>query len=225
MHFLNAEALAHHLNPKHNYLLRTNGTFRNEAASPLVQFSELDTVSELNDVAAPDDSTIETSGTPILEVNEKESIGRGNNSNIPDFLRTTIALLANQDGEKGTEIAKAFNVANSTVSQAKRGNTGNGDVSESTKLEVDSTLKTKATTRDDIEKLALQRTLATLGILTESDIECLGAKDKADVAMKLSKVADNMRPRDANPQDNRIQVVINAPPVREKVHYDVIEVG
>jgi len=223
MHFLNAEALAHHLNPKHNYLLRTNGTFKNE---PIVIEVEATESIEDNDVAAPDEiSTIETSGTPILEVNEKDSIGRGNNTNIPDFLRTTIAVLANQDGEKGKDIAAAFNVANSTVSQAKHGRTGNGDVSSEAKLAVDKELKSKATTRDDIEKLALSRTLATLGILTESDIECLGAKDKADVAMKLSKVADNMRPKDGPTSDNRIQVVINAPPMREKVHYDVIEVG
>jgi len=222
MHFLNAEALAHHLNPKHNYLLRTNGTFRNE---PNVVEINPEVIERDNEVAVPNESTLETSGTPILEVAEKATIGRGNNTNIPDFLRTTIAVLANQDGEKGTEIAKAFNVANSTVSQAKHGNTGNGDISPLARAEVDKVLAGKATSRDEIEKLALARTLATLGILTESDIECLGAKDKADVAMKLSKVADNMRPKDGPTSDNRIQVVINAPPMREKVHYDVIEVG
>ena len=198
MHFSNKETLAHHLDPKHNYLLRTANTFAD--ASIEVQES--------------------TSGTTLV-VQAKESIGRGANTNIPDFLRTTIGLLAASGEVKQTDIAEAFHVSNSTVSQAKNGRTGDGYVIPELKRETD---KTRNATRDDIEKLALSRTLATLGILTESDIECLGAKDKADVAMKLSKVADNMRPKDVT-SDNRIQVVINAPPVREKVHYDVVEVG
>jgi hypothetical protein len=203
MHFLNKETLAHHLDPKHNYLLRTANTFAD---------STVDTNEAVENEVVKEASLI---------VVEKESIGRGANTNIPEFLRTTIGILAASGEHKQKDIAEAFNVSDSLVSQAKHGRSGDGYVIPSLKAETD---KTRNATRDDIEKLALSRTLATLGILTESDIECLGAKDKADVAMKLSKVADNMRPKDVT-SDNRIQVVINAPPVREKVHYDVVEVG
>ena len=67
--------------------------------------------------------------------------------------------------------------------------------------------------------------MMTLGLLDETDVMMLGAKDKSIVAGNLSKVAANMRDKSMNLNDNRIQMVINSPQVRENYHYPEIEVG
>ena len=215
MRILDSEGVQYHMAPENNYLMRTNGAFeRGEAKQEILDTRCIEVIAE--EEAVPT-STQEAS---TLAVVEKESIGRGNNPNIPTYLKSAIAELAHTSGAKKTDIANAFGVANSTVTYASRGRESNGDPIP----EVQSALKGMQARRDEIEHTALAKTMAALGILTEDDIECLGAKDKADVAYKLSKVAENMRPKGEAMNDNRIQVVINAPAVREHVHYGEVEV-
>jgi hypothetical protein len=215
MRILDKEGVQYHMAPENNYLMRTAGAFaRGEAATEIIDKSKIEVIAE--EEAVPD----EAFGTPILEAVEKESIGRGNNLNIPTYLKSAIAELAHTPGVKNVDIANAFGVSETTVTHTSRGLT-----SAHTPIpEVQSTIKGMQAKREAIEHVALAKTMAALGILTEDDIECLGAKDKADVAMKLSKVAENMRPKGEAMNDNRIQVVINAPAVRETVHYAELEV-
>jgi hypothetical protein len=231
MRFLDSVGLAHHLNPEHNYLLRTNGAFaKGEAKQEIIDPSRIEVCidesesveedSEPEPVAVAGETPDSISGTPILEIVEKESIGRGNNPNIPVYLKSAIAELTHVPGLKKNEIAHAFNVSPATVTHASRGRQSNGDAIP----EVQMAIASISSKREEIERTALAKTMSALGILTDDDIECLGAKDKADVAMKLSKVAENMRPKGEAMMDNRIQVVINAPQVRETTHYAEVEV-
>jgi hypothetical protein len=216
MRILDSEGVKYHMDPANNYLMRTNGAFaRGEAATEIIDKTKIEVIAEEEGV--PDDNI---SGTPILEVLEKEPIGRGNNPNIPAYLKTAMAELSHVPGIKKTDIANAFGVSGATVTHASRGVQQNGTPIP----EVQIALKGMQAKREEIEHAALAKTMATLGILTEDDIECLGAKDKADVAMKLSKVAENMRPKGEAMNDNRIQVVINAPQIRDAVHYAEVEV-
>lgn len=221
MRILDKEGVQYHMSPENNYLMRTNGAFaRGEAATEIIDRSKIEVLADDEEVVSPESNPDSTDRTPILEVVEKDSIGRGNNTNIPTYLKSAIAELSHTPGVKKTDIANAFGVSNTTVTHASRGRESNGDPIP----EVQSALKGMQAKRDEIEASALAKTMAALGILTEDDIECLGAKDKADVAYKLSKVAENMRPKGEAMNDNRIQVVINAPQVRESVHYQELEV-
>lgn len=222
MRILTPEGVKFHLAPENNYLMRTAGAFaRGEAKQEIIDPAKIEVIAEEdNEVAAPDETPNSTSGTPILEIVEKESIGRGNNPNIPVYLKSAIAELSHTPGVKKNEIAHAFGVSATTVTHASNGRQQNGTLIP----EVQETLKGMQAKRQEIETEALTRTMAALGILTDDDIECLGAKDKADVALKLSKVAENMRPKGEAMNDNRIQVIINAPQVRETAHYTEIEV-
>ncbi len=199
MNILNREQFIKHMSPENNYL--STGSIENIHVELVVS----------------------TDYMPNLEVKEKEAIGRGQgNGNIPDFLRSTIASLAHETS--GTKIAEAFDVSKSVVSQAKHGRISHDRTDESLKQVVTVKQAENKTKQDEIHDEALIKTLASLNMLTLDDISLLGAKDKADVAVKLSKVADNIRDKKADVVDNRVQFVIMAPSVRENVAYDEIDV-
>ena len=205
MNFLNSASYEKHMSPEHNYLedLKNQGIVVCEEVEEEESFTE-----------------------PTLIVVEKESIGRPRESrNIPDFLKRTVAVLANTSDERQEDIGAAFGIKQEMVSQFKNGKTSAGTPEKELK-DLTNQIKAEAKTRrETIEDVALMRTLSTLNILTDDDIECLGAKDKADVAVKLSKVAANMRDKVIN-NDNRTLLIIKAPPVKESLDgYSMIEVG
>ncbi len=204
MNFLNPKSFAEHMHPENNYLedLKNQGLIEAEEIKE-EEFTE-----------------------PTLIVVEKESLGRRSGAgNIPDFLKSTIATVALTSGETQESIGQAFGVRQEMVSRFKDGKTSSNDVNPELKALTDEIKEGKKASRETIENEALLKTLSTLKILTEDDIECLGAKDKADVAVKLSKVAANMRDKVVT-NDNRMMLIIKAPPVREHLNnYDVVEVG
>jgi hypothetical protein len=208
MNFLNPEALKKHLSAEHNYLEHLN--------------IEETRVSENNEnetlLEEPDKESKAT-----LIVVEKEPLGR-RNSNVPEFLRKTVAVLAHTSDETQTEIGKTFGINQPSVAHAMNGRNGGGHINPELRTLTNNLKESQKTRREEIEDVALLKTLSTLNILTPDDIECLGAKDKADVAVKLSKVASNMRDKVVN-QDNRTLLIIKAPPVREELHYKTIQVG
>ena len=225
MMFLKPETALRNMSPERNYLARLE-----MIASTLAETSErseLEIIPEtplsdgesggivLDSCDPPGDSS-----TPTLAIAIKESIGRGNNPSIPEYLKATIAVLANTEDVKQTEIAKEFNVAQSTVS-----NFANGlDNSRNPDPKLHNVVKKIDSSRQSIEDEALKKTMMTLGLLTESDVMCLGAKDKSIVANNISKVAANMRDKNVNVNDNRVQLVINSPQVRQSYHYPEVEV-
>ena len=163
---------------------------------------------------------------PVLVIEEKDNIGRGATPNIPDYLKQTIAVLANQDDVSQTEIAQAFGVSNSSVSNFKNGLDNNRLPDEELKKTIDNELKSAEEGRAKIENEALKKTMMALGLLDETDIMCLGAKDKSVVASNLSKVAANMRDKNINNvNDNRVQMIIHSPAMRVNHHYNEIEIG
>jgi len=178
--------------------------------------------SERNYLARVDIGAVENTNETSLVVEEKPNIGRGKGTvEIPDYVKATIAALASNEGVKQTDIAREFDVAESTVS-----NFANGlNNSREPDPELKAIVKKAESKRAEIEDEALRKTMMTLGLLDETDVMMLGAKDKSIVAGNLSKVAANMRDKSMNLNDNRIQMVINSPQVRENYHYPEIEVG
>lgn len=203
MNILNKEQFLKHMDPKNNYL-HSGSIIEDVRAS----HSQVINVEPENEVEVIEES---------LEVVEKRRVG-DRNPNVPDFLRTTIAELAQEPGTKQTDIANHFGVSQSVVSKAANGIITYNNGKDEKLAEV---VKTK---QDEIQDEALDKTLHALKLLTVDDIGLLGAKDKADVAVKLSKVADNLRDKKNEGNDNRVQFIIMAPPVRESVHYEEIPV-
>ena len=205
MNFLNSESFKKHMSAEHNYLedLKNQGVIdcESEDSTPAVE-------SEFTE--------------PNLVVVEKNGIGT-RNANVPDFLRQVIGTVANTSNERQIDIANAFGVSRPLVSNAKHGMTNSRTIIPELRQHTNELKAAEKSNRELIENEALMRTLSTLKILTEDDIECLGAKDKADVAVKLSKVAANMRDKVVN-NDNRTLLIIKAPPVKESLYYDTIQV-
>jgi len=212
MMFLKPETVARNMGPERNYLSRVDLGGNNKVTPEIVEVVNIEEVS----------IEVEVNEAPVstLIVEEKASLGR-TGSNIPDYLKQTIAALANE-GTKQTDIAKEFNVANSTVSNFANGLNNSREVDP----ELNAINKKAEANRTTIENEALNKTMMALGLLSENDVMCLGAKDKTIVAANLSKVAANMRDKAVNVNsDNRVQMVIHSPPVRQTYHYPEVEVG
>ena len=164
------------------------------------------------------DEAIEThnSNEQTLVVEEKVSIGRGANGAIDDSVKQACAILSAHDVPQ-TEIAKLFGISDSSVSNFANGKDNNRVPDKALQTSIQSE-------RETIERSALEKTMMTLGLIEAEDILMLGAKDKSIVAQNLSKVAANMKDKTVT-NDNRIQMVIHAPAVRQDHHYQEIEVG
>lgn len=150
-----------------------------------------------------------------LVVEEKPSIGRHGN-NIDDSVKQAVALLSAHDVPQ-TEIAKLFGISDSSVSNFANGLDNNRTPDPRLQDGIQSE-------REKIERSALEKTMMTLGLIEAEDVLMLGAKDKSIVAQNLSKVAANMQSKQIT-NDNRIQMVIHAPQVRQDHHYQEIEVN
>lgn len=150
-----------------------------------------------------------------LVVEEKASIGRGSTPAIPEEVKSAIAILSAHDVPQ-TELAKLFGISDSSVSNFANGMDNNRTPNKELSNEIQDE-------REKIERSALEKTMMTLGLIESEDILMLGAKDKSIVAQNLSKVAANMQSK-AITNDNRVQMVIHAPQVRQDYHYQEIEV-
>ena len=150
-----------------------------------------------------------------LVVEEKASIGRGSTPAIPEEVKSAIAILSAHDVPQ-TELAKLFGISDSSVSNFANGMDNNRVPQPNLNTEIQDE-------REKIERSALEKTMMTLGLIEQEDILMLGAKDKSIVAQNLSKVAANMQGK-AQVNDNRVQMVIHAPQVRQDYHYQEIEV-
>ena len=151
-----------------------------------------------------------------LIVEEKPGIGRGNSPAIDDSVKQACAILSAHDVPQ-TEIAKLFGISDSSVSNFANGLDNNRTPDPRLQDGIQSE-------REKIERSALEKTMMTLGLIEAEDVLMLGAKDKSIVAQNLSKVAANMQSKQIT-NDNRIQMVIHAPQVRQDHHYQEIEVN
>lgn len=210
MKILNRAQFNSHMDPRNNYLAGKGLGEKSEPPKVINIEEENSTPDE-----TPESNTEVLSG-PILINEPKLRIGQ-RGENIPDFLRVTVAQLANEPGVRQKDIAEAFDIGQSVVSKAKNGivTYGNGKDEKLTQVVNDK--------KKEIKDQALDKVLHTLGLLTLDDIELLGAKDKADVAVKLAKVADSVTEKSIGNAAN-VQFVIMTPQVREKVHYEELEV-
>lgn len=204
MHMLTEEEFAFHQTPENNYLSVVDKENVEE---------EEEETKDSNDSESPISNI-----NPNLKVIAKAPIGKGvGNTDIPQTTREVIAVLAQV--EKGDNIAKAFDVSNATVSNYKHGKTVHGDESSNPELKT-----TVEKTIDKITEQAVNKLFSSINQLSEDDIACLGAKDKADIAVKMSKVVTNLKPKDSGLGVNAPQVLIYAPQILSEDKYKTVEV-
>lgn len=78
-------------------------------------------------------------------------------------------------------------------------------------------------TRDRVSELALNQLLGTLGLLTPDALIGEKPKDLSQIAANLSRVVQNMTPRETG-DGPRVNVVIYAPPQKTEDKYRTIDV-
>ena len=180
--------------------------------------SERNYLARMNDFQEDVEQAIDSeisSSTVTLTVEDKPNIGRSG-ENIPDEIKSAVAILSAHDVPQ-TEIARLFGISDSSVSNFANGMDNNRKPDKQLTNDIQSE-------REEIERAALEKTMMTLGLIETEDIMMLGAKDKSIVAQNLSKVAANMQGK-TQVNDNRVQMIIHAPKVRQDYHYQEIEVN
>ena len=79
-----------------------------------------------------------------------------------------------------------------------------------------------ATTTSRIRDLALDKLMASLGIINDETLSNCGAKDASTVARNLAGVVEKLSPKDA--ASSGVTLVVYAPQQRKETHYETIDV-
>lgn len=160
-------------------------------------------------------------GTKIKVEVEEISRGRGeNNLEVPESLRTIIGTDAIENGNNSAkEIARAFQISDSSVSAYK-----NGSTSCSSYDNPNPSLKNKMDeTRVKIGNKARATLLKSIKHITDEKLEGAKLKDLATVASAMSAVIKNIEPVQED-KGNQTNFVFYAPRFRDEASYDIIEV-
>jgi hypothetical protein len=148
--------------------------------------------------------------------------GRGNTNEVPQILREIIAKSAINNEGSGAEIARAFDVSESSVSAYKVGATSTASYNEPD----ENLLSTVLGHRQKISKQARNKLLNALEHLTTDKLKGVKARDLSAIAKDMSAIITDMEPpipTNVGNQQN-IQFVFMAPRVQSEENYAVIDV-
>lgn len=166
----------------------------------------------------------EERSTDLTQVEEKARPGRKQGDlEVPQQLREIIAIEA--QALPAAEVARAFNVSESTVNDYKKGYTrsvGGRSENESIRSAINQTL-------EPVREKALDRLMSAMNLISDEVLsdEPKKALQLAQTAANLSRVMDKAMPKEA-PEDTAkagVQLIVFAPTLRQEEHYEVIEVG
>lgn len=142
------------------------------------------------------------------EVNVKEIPKRIQEAKLSPELRVVAGVVGNLMGPK--EAANALGIKERQVKSAVN----------TTDTNIRTLIDQKIL---DIEKLALDRTIQALGLLTPDMISGEKPKDIAIIAGQMSKVISNIKGNNRAGNDNRTQFIVYAPSMKNERDYTVIE--
>lgn len=114
-----------------------------------------------------------------------------------------------RSGEGQTRLAKEFGVSQSAIGEIEQGRTRVDEVSVNKRL-------------DEVQDVAMNKLLASLGYIDESKLEKLKATELSLVASNMSKIVGNIRQKDSNAP--LVTVQIYAPELKNESSYKTIEV-
>lgn len=119
-----------------------------------------------------------------------------------------IALRA-RSGEKQHVLGKEFGVSQSAIGEIEQGRTRVDEVSINKRL-------------DEVQDVALNRLLESLGYITPDKMEKLKATELSLVASNMSKIVGNIKQKDDN--GPRVTVQIYAPELKNESSYKSLDV-
>ena len=157
--------------------------------------------------------------TSVIDINK----GRGDKKETPKEIREAVALSAINGEGTGSEIARAFNVSESSVSAYKQGAHSTASYNEPNQSLFDKLTDHK----QKISKKARSRLLAALNEITPDRLATVKPRDLAAIAKDMSAIISDMEPPIPISQNNQnnVQFVFMAPRVRNEADYAVIEVN
>lgn len=154
---------------------------------------------------------------PIIELDKDK--GRNNKSETPDSIRSVIAQEALL-GVSAKEIAREYNVSQSSISAYKKDATSTTSYNKSDK----SLRNRNSIFRDRIVRKSSRIALTALDSIDSRDFETASLTDKARVAKEMASIVRDMSGSDNDESGKPIaQIIIHAPQMRtDKDYIDII---
>ena len=156
---------------------------------------------------------------PVVNHSFLPTKGRGaGTTEVPMSLRKLIATEV-ISGEKPANLAKEFDISQSSISAYVNGATSTASYHEPVAELVDAI----DATRDRITGKAQKKLLAAIDSITKDDLDTAKVRDKAGVAQAMSTVIKNLSV-DEGGVNKQVQINIFTPRVREEDTYEVVHV-
>jgi hypothetical protein len=141
--------------------------------------------------------------------------------NVPDEVRKFIAESAIL-GTPAREVAALMNISEGSVKAYKNGTTSLATYNDKKPELVNHITKVK----DRISRRARKVLVNSLDSLTDINYDTIKPKDRAQIARTMSAIVKEMEPEDSAPiNDNRVQIVMFAPAIKQERAYDAIDVS
>jgi hypothetical protein len=136
--------------------------------------------------------------------------------NIPPIIKEIVATATRSGEATNKEMADAFGISTRTVSDAKDGRVGKRrDEELETRIEQNV---------DKIRDSAVQRIMKSLNVMSDEKLENCKARDLSGIAANLSKVVDNLAPREKESAFQGVQIVFYSPRMKSVADFEVIDV-
>jgi hypothetical protein len=134
--------------------------------------------------------------------------------------RVLIGTVARAGLGTGQELADEFGVTRTTVQNLKAGRVSSP---AGPRYQPHPELEEQITGKLSIvETKALDVLMNALGVITPDKLAKTNAKDASTIAVNASKIVQNCAPQSVS--DNRIQVIMYAPKLKDLKEYDVVDV-
>jgi hypothetical protein len=158
--------------------------------------------------------------TVVIE--ELKSPGRNEgDKGVPDSIQKIIGDTAIESGRANAlEMARFFGVSDSSTSAYANGATSTVSYNEPKKELKNHLIQTKAR----ITRRAAKSIRQAFDNLTEDKLKEASAPELASVIRAFSSVIKDMDPTDSGPDNERVQFVMFAPPLKTEDAYDVIDI-
>lgn len=204
---INRDEALRRLQSPNNLANRLNGPDRqNSTSAPPVAPSETVDVPE-----KPESAQLSSAPNPY-------SVGRG--TNVPEGRRDLIARAALLKVAPQAVIADRFGVSTEAVKSYKSGDIGRQGLAN---MSLEKQEKHAARVKE-VRDLALEKTMAALGLIDGAKLENLEAKDLGKFAKDMAGVYNSLAPKDAGDNRAPIQLLVYAPQVQTEDRYKVVDV-
>lgn len=134
--------------------------------------------------------------------------------------RVLIGTLARAGLGNSMELSAEFNLSHDQVNNLKQGRTSAiNDTHYKPNLELEERILGKM---NDVSNRAIEVLMNSLGVITPEKLSEVSAKDASVIASNASRVIQNCAPQVQ--QDNKINVIMYAPRVKEINEYKVVDI-